>query len=1281
MLLFLTVTGETQTREESSTLTMCVTSSMADSCSHLNKSNITITNLSELSQVLTVRGKGIRNIVFYLTGGTHILNDTFEMKKTQNVRIIGEKNIRPSVVLCHGNGGILFEFEGIKNQSHFYMSDLVLDNCKHKRGTDEAGLILVDVSYLLERVTITNSTCHGMYARRCKNQTIENCTFQNNAGSHLKIDFDRENKNINAIVSICNTIFRNGNAGGKPGIYVKPSQYVSLSLSIHLSTFAKNTGHFWFDRNTKLNSHTNDNVYISESTFTKATNERSGIRVDSADVRNQISVQIKRSNFTDNGNTAIYLSQIKDIFINECNIANSKTGLYIHKEATDRIGSSDAMVIVNKTNFYTTARALVLLLHVPDHRTIVGNCTFRNNDADKFASVLEKEVVLVEGRVPSSHQHNTRSNTVTIADSKFEKNYGNKQKNNCTILLVNFIDELVVESSSITDNNCTGLSLSGSSMMISKELNVSRNSGVLGGGIRLQHRAIPSDDILTSSLKNSVIELLQHSRLYMFNNTASIHGGGIYTDTDCGVNTSCFFQLKEVALDEFFLTFEGNRAVIAGDAIFGGCLSECLLNAKSSFVNVTDLDNTFWKVVQITDNKSSSLFAEYPSRVAFCSNKTSNTTLYPTSCSNGHSVSAYRGERFHIELMIVDDSCFASTGIINAQIAPLQNKKVRLDDAYVYKHANKYCDVHDYILTGTSDIDSIVTMEFYINSDRQVNSPPATLEVHFMDCPSGFEFSTAEENCICADLVKQVGIECTPSDHTFTVPALIWMGEVKGKLVVHRSCKRCRTEGKQTLKNTSNSDILCPSNRTGVLCGACERPTSLKLGGYKCGNCMNSAYQGTLLILLFAFIGIILVLVLVKLNLTVSTGLINGLIFYSNIVYSNSDDFILTSQDTNSTHLNSAVEFLYTFQAWINLDFGINTCFFHGYDEYIATWMQFVFPFYLWTLIFVIVIASKYSSNLSKFTGFNTIPALATLLLLSYSKLLTTSIAASSYTKIAYLKDNTSDLVWIQDPNIDYLKGKHIPLFMSSLLVGFLYIIPFTLLLTSGPILQAQSQYKVFQHINRIKPFLDAFYGPYTKTYRYWPGILLITRLILLNVFAYYSLGERNYKLACIAVITTLLFILWWLMGKTDSISLHRNRKLNYLEMFFLWNLITYSCLTLYFSCQQATSIYKQQVMTVALLGSVFFVSCGIVLYRIVCMIKSWKTTNKLIQILHAKYYGKICHFSTLFHMNRCFKLAQDQDAEDVTERAEIGSSSYVSDVNSFETHSEIQLREPLIQN
>ena len=76
-----------------------------------------------------------------------------------------------------------------------------------------------------------------------------------------------------------------------------------------------------------------------------------------------------------------------------------------------------------------------------------------------------------------------------------------------------------------------------------------------------------------------------------------------------------------------------------------------------------------------------------------------------------------------------------------------------------------------------------------------------------------------------------------------------------------------------------------------------------------------------------------------------------------------------------------------------NLDFGIETCFYNGLDTYSKTWLQFVFPVYLWVLVGLMIIVSHYSQRFAKLLSNNPVSVLATLILLSYTKILCTLIA------------------------------------------------------------------------------------------------------------------------------------------------------------------------------------------------------------------------------------------------------------------------------------------------
>ena len=169
----------------------------------------------------------------------------------------------------------------------------------------------------------------------------------------------------------------------------------------------------------------------------------------------------------------------------------------------------------------------------------------------------------------------------------------------------------------------------------------------------------------------------------------------------------------------------------------------------------------------------------------------------------------------------------------------------------------------------------------------------------------------------------------------------------------------------------------------------------------------------SILLIPFTLAGPALVSFILLLDLTVSRYSIWITILYQHYP---SQSLYISSMETNF--------FLSVFIVWFNLDLDVETCFFEGLDAYYKTWLQFVFPFYIWSIAELIIILSKYSSRVAKVMGNNSVPVLASLFLLSYAKLFRIIISALSYT-ILYTSDGRK-AVWSADGNVDYLSPKHI---------------------------------------------------------------------------------------------------------------------------------------------------------------------------------------------------------------------------------------------------------------
>jgi hypothetical protein len=322
--------------------------------------------------------------------------------------------------------------------------------------------------------------------------------------------------------------------------------------------------------------------------------------------------------------------------------------------------------------------------------------------------------------------------------------------------------------------------------------------------------------------------------------------------------------------------------------------------------------------------------------------------------------------------------------------------------------------------------------------------------------------------------------------------------------------------------------------------------------------------------------GLILIVVLILLDVTVSVGTISGLIFYANIIRAQHVTFF--GSETASR--------LSVFIAWLNFDLGIETCLFDGLDSYVETWLQFCFPLYMLIIAFVIITSSHYSMRISKLCGKNIVSVLATLFLLSYSKLLQLVVNVVSFTKIL----GYSNAVWLYDGNVDYLRGKHIPLFLATILLQILLIV-YPMSLVSIQWLIKISHYRAMSWVQRLKPFFDAYTGPCKPDHCYWTGVLLIVRIVLLLIFTLYS------PIHNLLAITIVSFGLLAYLAATKGV--YKNSLPNCLELFFLCNLGLTSAAILFELANDHQGKHSGVPITIST-GFTMFVFVGIIIFHMV---------------------------------------------------------------------------------
>ena len=244
------------------------------------------------------------------------------------------------------------------------------------------------------------------------------------------------------------------------------------------------------------------------------------------------------------------------------------------------------------------------------------------------------------------------------------------------------------------------------------------------------------------------------------------------------------------------------------------------------------------------------------------------------------------------------------------------------------------------------------------------------------------------------------------------------------------------------------------------------------------------------------------------LNLTVVD---NAFILYDNIISLNTAVFF--PKVSNFTPAD-------TFVSIANLDLGIQTCFYIGMDDYAKVWLQLAFPFYLIFIATSLIIMSHYSNKIQRLTARRAIPVLATLFLLSYTKiLLIVSSVLFHYSKLIHLPSEHTTIVRSVDANIHLFGVKFTILFVTCIAL-FLILLPFNItLLFTRTLLR-------YKFVRNFTPLLEAYQGPYKMKYYYWTGMHLLIRVAIYGI----SLLDKNINLTIgVILLSTLAVCQGWI--------------------------------------------------------------------------------------------------------------------------------------------------------
>ena len=506
-------------------------------------------------------------------------------------------------------------------------------------------------------------------------------------------------------------------------------------------------------------------------------------------------------------------------------------------------------------------------------------------------------------------------------------------------------------------------------------------------------------------------------------------------------------------------------------------------------------------------------------------------------------LSVYPGETLQISVVAIGQRNGIVPGLIRGQIS-----NGRLLSSQTFQQTTKTCTTLNYTVFSLQS----ATLELYANDLCSVFGDVVAFQLNInQTCPPGFSLKNSSMSCVCDQALQNYTNRCSITNGLGRITResydTFWVGyDQSHGLTVYPHCPFDYCTNDTVNFTLDDLHKQCANNRSGLLCGHCKQGYNMVLGTFQCKPSKQCTNRHLAWLVLFAVMGVALVFLLLVCKLTVATGTLSGLLFYANIVGVNRTNFL----PQESTDLLSVV--LSVFIAWLNLDFGIETCFYKGMEPYGKTWLQFVFPVYIWAIVGLMIMVSRCSQKFANLLGNNPVSVLATLILLSYAKILRTLITVLTFANLEY-QDNHTQRVWWYDANIGYFAGTHIPLFLVAVLIFLFLFLPYTLFLFIGQWLQAISHLRLFSWVNsaRLKAFMDAYHAPYKAKHRYWPGLLLMLRFVLYLVFAFTPKEGANINLLAILVVAGVLQ-LWMLV----SGGVYKNWCLDALEGSFVLNLI-----------------------------------------------------------------------------------------------------------------------------
>ena len=1134
-------------------------------------------------------------------------------------------------------GGVLYTvFSNVSIISSWFM---------YNKADIGGALVAHNSSVHIDRSTLSYNTANfgGAMVISASTIDIDSCTFTGNI-AHVS---GGVMVTYNDKFTICNTNFIQNNAynGGVMNTFGNSS--VTMNNCNFTSNNAKHdSGVMETMQNSLLN--------ICNSTFTfNSAKHFAGVVMT---WRNSL-VTISNSSFTSN-NANKFGGVIVTLMKSSVTISNST---FLNHTTFTLIYNRGNLININGSMFCFN-NVSGTIIYVTKSSTMISNSSFEHNIGPSFyvfnSNLTLSERIKFEKNSYKVHMTDNErfsqggvitSCQSTVVFARYSTIYisSNQARDGGAILAIESTIIMYGETT-IANNNLTtitnssggGISLKQSRLEIKGVCTLFSNSAMRGGGIHATSSTISIYQPATLKITNNKAELgggmylevnsklyvlKEHSRtkqvcyLAFIDNHAK-YGGAVYVDDTysitCSAGSECFIQtlklytVGSVHTSKVNIFFTGNTAAAQGTNLFGGLLDRCIpnqfaellhLNKGMYYSGVTYLQN-------ISNNTQLDFISSRPVRVCFC-----NSQHEPDCSYQLPTITVKKGEAFNVSVVAVDQVNNSVDANISSSVSSI---KGGFGEGQNIQLAGRNCTDLTYNVYSPHNSETINLSADGPCGSAALSTSHITIQFTDCTCPVGFQplsnsKSSTRCECVCDSRLSPFITHCDyATSSVFRVGINSWIsyindtdppGYVKCRYCPFDYCKHSEVNVRINFNLPNGADAQCSYNRTGVLCGSCRGKSSLSLASSRCLPC-HSYWPVVCVVILLATIlaGILLVTALLALNMTVSVGLINGFIFYADIVSAGSAVFFPSSKPS----------FPSVFVAWLNLDIGIDVCFIDGLDAYIKTWLQLAFPAYIISLVVMVIIISEYSPKFAGLIGKkDPVSTLATLILLSYAKLLSVTITALSFATLDY-PDGTQEIVWLPDGNVKYFQGKHIPLVFVAVLIIIIGL-PYTILLFLWQWIVRAPRWKIFNWTRNTKlnVFIATYHVPHNSKYRYWTGLLLLVRVIFYVITSVTESSDPK----TLALSSALLIGSLTLFKGVSSRRVYCKSLVDVVDTVMNYNLLALAVITLY---DFKDNITKQTVVAYTSTIITFTIFIGSICYHVVLLTKKKEPLEECNELL-----------------------------------------------------------------